>query len=528
MPSFQSYAPKLVLLLFFGLLLFGGVLIYPDFGVSFDEFFELETGLVSLKYLVELIAPQYLTRYEWLQNVPPLHTYIDADHGVTVLLPMAILKSILGINTWQETFLIRHLLTFLLFYVGVIFFYLLCRERFKNMFFALLGCVMLVLSPRIFGEAFYNSKDIPFLSFMIISAYTLIRFLKAPSFKTALFHAFACALAIDTRIMGVLLPFITGVLVLQEIYRNKGIFRVYASYFLAYVLLLMPFIIMLWPYLWEDPFSRFIQIFQNMKRFRWQETVLYLGQAVPSTDLPWHYIPVWIFITTPLAYTGLFLTGLGFIVYRFFRPIVPNFQKVYRHDLAYMLFLFVPLAAVIFMNSVLYDGWRHLYFVYFAFLMISLIGIEAIWHFPFKRPAPARYSKLVLALVLGITFIHSCWFMIVYHPNQNVYFSFIRGKTVEKNFERDYWGLSYRQGLEYILTQDSSAVIKYYSANAPGRLNTFILPEKDRVRFKSVPLKEATYFLTEYRWHPKPYPFTNEIYTVRVKGFKILSVFKLR
>jgi hypothetical protein len=528
MPFIRFLNYKYVALFFFSLYLFSGLLIYPDFGLSFDEFFELETGLVTLKYLVGLLAPELLLKYEWFNNLPPLDTYIDADHGVTVLLPFALLKSILGIHNWRDTFLLRHLLTFLIFYSGVIFFYFLCRERFKNKHLAILGCLMLVLSPRIFGEAFYNSKDIPFLSFMIISAYTLIRFMKAPTSKTVIFHALACALAIDTRIMGIMLPFITGILVLLEISRDKSNFRRFYPYFLFYLLLLVTFIIMFWPYLWEDPINRFILIYQNMQRFRWDGSVFYLGQLIPATNLPWHYIPVWIFITTPLAYSGLFFTGLGFLLYRFFKPTKYSIRNASQYDLAFVLFLFIPITAVIFLNSVVYDGWRHLYFVYFAFLIISLIGIEAIWQFPFKKPQYRWYGKVILSVILGISLVHSLWFIIYYHPNQNVYFSFLKGETVEKNFERDYWGLAYRQGLEYILKQDSSAIIQYDCAHAPGQINTFILPEKDRARFKRVPLKDATYFLTEYRLHPEPYPYPNEIFTLRVEGYKILSVFKLK
>ncbi|MGV3585505.1 MAG: ArnT family glycosyltransferase [Adhaeribacter sp.] len=527
MLSFRFLTNKLVPFLFFSLLLVAGLELYPDYGISFDEFFELQTGLVSLKYLVELFTPQLLTQYEWLKNVPPLETYVDADHAVTVLLPFAILKAILGIHTWQETFLLRHLLTFLIFYAGVFFFYLLAQERFnKNV--ALLGCLMLVLSPRIFAEAFYNSKDIPFLSFMIMGAYTLIRFMKAPAFKTAFFHAFACALAIDTRIMGIILPFITGVLVLVAIIRYKSSLRAYVLYFGVYLLLLAPIMVALWPYLWEDPIDRFILVFRNMQRFRWHETVFYMGHSVPATKLPWHYIPVWLIITTPLVYSILFFIGLGFILRRFFSSAIVTTQSVFQYDLACFLLLFLPIAAVIFLNSVVYDGWRHLYFIYFAFLLISLVGLENLWKLTAKLTLYQQYGRIFLIMLVSISLIHSLWFMVRNHPHQNVYFSFLKGNTVEQNFERDYWGLSYRQGLAFILQQDSSAVIKYNCANPPGLLNTFMFPEQDRQRFKLVPLSEATYFLTEYRWHPGSYSYPNEIYTIRVDGFKILSVFKLK
>ena len=54
--------------------------------------------------------------------------------------------------------------------------------------------------------------------------------------------------------------------------------------------------------------------------------------------------------------------------------------------------------------------------------------------------------------------------MIKDHPHQNVYFNFIPGKNIQTKFELDYWGLSNKQALEYILKNDSNNVIKIGSA----------------------------------------------------------------
>jgi hypothetical protein len=63
----------------------------------------------------------------------------------------------------------RHLANFLVFVVGVVFFYRLGRRGLKSWVAGLLGCVGLVLSPPIFAHAFYNTKDLPFLAFFIVS-----------------------------------------------------------------------------------------------------------------------------------------------------------------------------------------------------------------------------------------------------------------------------------------------------------------------------------------------------------------------
>ena len=50
--------------------------------------------------------------------------------------------------------------------------------------------------------------------------------------------------------------------------------------------------------------------------------------------------------------------------------------------------------------------------------------------------------------------------MIKDHPHQNVYFNFLAGKNIQTKFELDYWGLSNKQALEYILKNDSKNIIK--------------------------------------------------------------------
>ena len=118
--------------------------------------------------------------------------------------------------------------------------------------------------------------------------------------------------------------------------------------------------------------------------------------------------------------------------------------------------------------------------------------------------------------------------MVWNHPHQNVYFSVLNGDKIRSQFEQDYWGLSYRQGLLYILENDSRPKIKVVTAHAPGYLNTLLFEESQNQRIEFVPKQEqADYFLTEYRWHPQDYPFQDkEVYSIEVNGSKIMSVFK--
>jgi len=146
-----------------------------------------------------------------------------------------------------------------------------------------------------------------------------------------------------------------------------------------------------------------------------------------------------------------------------------------------------------------------------------------------------RLKKLFISiyfLFLGLNVFTTAAFMIKYHPYQNVYFNTLAGtsmKRIKANFDLDYWGLSYRKALEFILNGDDRKMIRIFSANSPGISNSFLIAEKDRKRLKYVKnIKEADYFVSNYRGHIEDYPYTNELFSIKIENAKIMSAFKLR
>ena len=122
-------------------------------------------------------------------------------------------------------------------------------------------------------------------------------------------------------------------------------------------------------------------------------------------------------------------------------------------------------------------------------------------------------------------------FMIKYHPHQHIYANILAGKDMSMakvNFALDYWGLSYRKALEYILKNDKSAIIKIYVANLPGKNNAGILPLNDRNRLVYVENPdEAGYFLSNYRMHKEAYPYKDEYYSLKIGETRYMVVYKL-
>ena len=527
--------------LFFGLLAVLGVALTRDYGMSWDEPADRLNAFVSAKYVALRLAPALARRQPRLADIPDLAHYPDADHGVLFMLPLVVLEALWPGPDPAEWAYRRHLLGFLLFGVGVWAVYRMGREWLSSWRWGLVGAGLLVLSPRLFAEAFYNHKDVVFLSLFALAMLTLTRLLRRPTAGRALLHALACAGAIDVRSMGVLLPLLTlGFGVLEYGYRpvrRRGLAGALALYAPAVVLL----VVLGWPYLWENPMGNFMAALRSFGHYAKPMEVFYLGRFVAIQALPWHYAPVWLFITTPLPYVVLFGIGLirlGRVVLQM-GPLRWLRRTTARRNLLLLAWFFGPLLGVILLHSALYDGWRHLYFIYPAFVLLAAQGGRAVWQVWQRRrgyanqwkPRGAVAGLLLAALALGMTRV--AWRMVAEHPFQYAYFSVLPGKVIEQNFERDYWGLSVRQGLNWVLAHDPHPVLTVAMDERtalPLLINWKMLPSAARARLRIVPPAEAEYYLSIYRWHPGPYPASagRPVHTIRVGGAAILTVLRRR
>jgi len=155
--KFLNYE-KLSAVLIFSFLLIVGILIYDDYGISWDENYHRGNGFVALNYIRSLLS---LNTYS---GFPNFENYVSAQYGVIFDLPMAYLEKLFLIEDSKNYFLMRHLTNFLIFFVSCICFYLLLLKRFTYKL-SILGLFFFVLSPRIFADSFYNMKDLIFLSY---------------------------------------------------------------------------------------------------------------------------------------------------------------------------------------------------------------------------------------------------------------------------------------------------------------------------------------------------------------------------
>jgi hypothetical protein len=515
----------LVVTLLFGIFLLIGVRMVADYGISFDEKSNRAYGMATWQYM--------------RNGDRQLFQMVEKYHGPVFEILLILLEKGLRLSDPHDIYLLRHFVTFLFFYFSVFVFYLLCKIRFGDWRIALLGPVFMVLSPRILADSFYNSKDLPFFSCFLIAIYTLVKFLEHKTWRRALLHALCCGILIDIRILGILVPGFTGLFILSELFLSvqaRSNWKRYLVLLGFYSLFLIGFTLLFFPILWEAPVYHFMQAFLEMKRYPWGGGVIYAGEHINATRIPWHYIPTWIIITTPLLYVVTFIVGLfGLAKSLFGKTINLYSNSKHRLDSICVLWIFMPILSVIVLKSVVYDGWRHLFYVYPALLMIASNGLRSAFQDMLSLCKEQKHAQLVKTLLILVACLSLCsptYFMITYHPHQNVYFNRLAGKdmqTVKANFDLDYWGLSYRQAFEYILKHDSREQIKIATANMSVEAIALILPPAQRKRIiPTWPLVEADYFASNFHPIITDPPYGQEIYAIKIGNAKIMAVYDIR
>ncbi len=543
-PTWQRLvAPTLLIIL---LLL--GVLLYQGYGLSWDEFSYHYNGSVNISFMVEFLLPS-AWQHRLLPADPLLHPtapWPSYDHGAIFEIPAAALGGLLYPGDPHGYYILRHLMIFVVFVGGVVALYKLARIRYPQaQWLPLLCAAMLVLSPRFFAEAFYNGQDIVFMAAFTLAMLTLVRLVQWPTVGKAVVHGLATGLAMDVRPGGLVFlvaftllalatqpwapPAAGQPLVTASAAKRLKLFSLYAG-----VALLVT--VVGWPYLWAAPVARLLDALNTSRHYPWPGTVRYFGQQVPASRLPWHYLPVWIGITTPLPYLGLLLLGIANEV----RTLIRRGAAALRQsgdwlDLLFAGWLLGPLALVIIDKSVVYDGWRHVYFIYPALLLLTLRGLQVLTRtWQASEPPVSAGLRWLAGLVLVLFALETGrtgWFIAQAYPNQQVYFSFLPNSTAERLFERDYWGASYRYGLEWLLRHDPAPVI---TVTGPQQsiiyVNWTILTPAQRQRIKIVDDgSQARYYLTAYRWDRAPYPqdLGPEVLAYRPGGgIKALSIFR--
>ncbi len=405
-----------------------------DFGATWDEGDRHENGRVIVEFF----------RGE--------RTREQAHYGTMYPGLFDVIPAWLERQSRTDRYVLRHRVNAVFGWVGILFAGLLAGRLFGP-WSAILAAILLALSPRYFGHSMGNPKDVPFAARSMIVLYCLARIPPRWPYLTAgagAAIAVALGLALGTRPGGLLyfgyLPLFLAAMVVWRRLKTAGGIRgldrridwIAATQLSArlVVVLLAGLLVgtIFWPWAQAEPFTRPFEALSRASGYDWDGLVLFNGNAQPASQLPWSYLPTWFLIgTPPVVLAGLVLS------------IVTPARGSAMARLALWGTALLPLVLIVVRDSVVYDGMRHVLFVYPPMVVLAASGWAAVLT---ARSHWVRAAAVAL-LIPGLATVLA--FHIRSYPNQGAYVNELAGgpRGAWGRYELDYWGNCLLQAVEW-------------------------------------------------------------------------------
>jgi hypothetical protein len=346
-----------------------------------------------------------------------------------------------------------HLINFLTFLLGVYFLYKIC-ERFVRPWAAAAASGLFASQPLLWGHAFINPKDMPFLVFLTGSVFLGLRMVdeladsSGQSFPRMVLHILLPAaflgIATSNRVLGPL----AGLLIVVYFLLRRPTWRG-ALWVVMYGSLSIIVMLATWPYLWESPL-RFLQVFQFMSDNPTVLPVLFGDQVYRAYDLPRRYLPFFLFFTLTEILWPFFLLGLVVAC----RKLKHDFPKLIQILLILAWFI-IPVAYAILGRPPMYDGMRHFLFILPPIFIITGFAFEYL--FDLVKKTWISIPLVVIALLPGVLGI------VRLHPYEYTYYNSFIGGTAGafRHYETDYWLTCYKEAVEQF-DQMATGPVKLY------------------------------------------------------------------
>ena len=371
----------------------------------------------------------------------------------------AALEGYVPLNRW----VLRHVINAVFGWIGIVY----CGRLAGRLFGAwtgVLALVLLALSPRYFAHSMNNPKDLPFAALTVVALYyiaTVSPRWPYVSFSTGVKIAIALALALAVRVgallyLGYFGLLIAGLVIAERItsWRRLADTAARLAAITVAVLLLGT---LFWPWAGGAPLIRPFAALLGVSQYPWHGYVLYRAFEYRPNELPWHYAPWFFMITT----SPVVLAGAAFSLI-----VVRNWSDARRKAALWAIAAF-PVVASIVRGSTLYDGVRHLLFIYPAIVVLSAAGWTAI-HARAQTVLQRRLIAGALAVGIGSALV----VMIRFHPNQIAYFNALVGGPggAFKRYDLDYWGNCMLQAVRWGADLGRSSGVRVALSGHPGHL----------------------------------------------------------
>lgn len=416
-----------------------GLSTFRNYGLSWDEpFFYDYANALGYAY-----SPQ-----EWFSgnfNLENAYGSSGTDHAnrgpayIILAHPVVSALESLGVDNASAW----HLINFLTFQLGVYLLYRLAK-RWMNDPAALASAALFAWQPLLWGHAFINPKDPPFLVFFlgaVCFGFEMVD-LDPKGFKkplgSALLAAFFLGIATSIRVLGPLAGVLVGIYALTHL-KKTGLLKLLAMYAVLAILIAL----LTWPYLWTNPLQKFIEAFGFMSDNPTQLQVLFNGQLYHADALPRRYLPVLLSLTLTESVWFLFVIGLFSTFWKKIKKdsFTNNLSLITSYSLLLLWFL-IPFAYVVISKPPMYDGYRH-----FLFMLPPLFIFAG---FAFEKIFEILKTRWAMAAIVFILLAPGIYGSVQLHPYEYTYYNSLTSGTsgAFRTYETDYWLTCYKEAVE--------------------------------------------------------------------------------
>ena len=464
-----------------------------------------------------------------------LLSHPDRTYGVAFQVPLVWTERLLGLQDSRSMYLMRHLLTHLLFLASGLGGYALALRLYNSRFVALCALGMYLLHPRIYAHSFPNSKDIPFLSLFMLALWLLHRTLgRGSSLKGWLLCGVVVGVLANVRVIGLMLVGVALVLRTCDWIQANGAERRRIAWTSgAFVAASMLTLYASFPYLWSDPINRLADVIRFAADFPGSSWfMLFRGRPIDFHNLPPAYAPIWMAITAPPFVLGLGLIGIGALLFAEKKAYLRDGSLRFR--LGLLLCFVLPVAAAVLLRSPLYEGWRHLYFLYAPFSLLAAGGLGALLRAA-RQAGTGAQSAVYQCVSAGMLSLLAPTVGI--HPYQDAYFNFLVDRATPGHLQTQYFThrghTAYRQAAQYMLNHYPDLHLYVDYPERDTALQKAVLPKRDRQRISFVRPERADFHIERFTRPPpyasaRPSPYAPPIlYTKQVYSLPIFSIVAL-
>ena len=182
---------------------------------------------------------------------------------------------------------------------------------------------------------------------------------------------------------------------------------------------------LVYPAVWKSPWQSFIGILRYAGENPWPSPTILGGKWMIPGKVPAYYAFLWMVITLPLLYLPLIFAGIVLCIKQCKRILLLQ---------PFLLFFITAVLYLIIQSPTLYNGWRHVYFLYIPLIVFLGLTIDLIIN-QYNR-IKISFTYFIFPLMLVINLQHDF-----------VYFNPLKNLWKPQSFSMDYWGISTRDAL---------------------------------------------------------------------------------